>query len=67
MTGANRSFNSVSGDDSSTTGSSVQADMVHSEVSGKRAASATTIGTRSGAQNATTASRRSGVAGHSMS
>ena len=57
----------VSGDDSSTTGSSDQADMVQSDVSGNCAISASATGTRSGAQNDTAASRRSAYSGHRMS
>src|SRR6266545_5422139 len=57
----------TSGDDSSTTGSSVQADIVHTGLSSRPIASATEAGNRSGTQNAIAASRRSGAVGLIMS
>ena len=64
---ASRRLMATSGDASSITGSSVHADIDHSEVRRKPASGATTAGTSSTAQNATAASLRSGAAGHTMS
>src|SRR5690242_3268805 len=55
------------GDDSNTIGNSVQADIDHSEVRSILLASAAATGSRSGAKNATTTSRRSCCVGQSMS
>ena len=52
----------IAGGDSSSTGSSVQADIDHSEVMSVPLASAPTTGSSKGPQNAAAASRRSGVA-----
>ena len=57
----------TAGGDSSSTGSSVQADIDHSEVISMPLTSAATAGSSNGAQNAAAASRRSVSAGHSMS
>ena len=55
------------GGDSSSTGSSVQHDIDHSEVISTPASGATIAGSNSGAQNAAAARRRSGSAGQIMS
>src|ERR1700681_953227 len=57
----------TSGEDSSMTGNSVHADMDQSDTSCTPAKGATTAGTTSPTQNATAASRRSGVVGQAMS
>ena len=57
----------ISGDDSSTTGSSAHADMVQSEVISNPTIGASAAGSSSGSQNAVIASRRSGAFGQSMS
>src|SRR5205085_4254261 len=60
----------TSGDESSTTGSSAQADIDHSETRPTPAASASTAGSSKGSQNASTAKRRCGVGaigGHAIS
>ena len=61
------SFTVTAGGDSSSTGSSVQADIDHSEVSSMPPAKAPTAGSSKGAQNAAAASLRSVSAGHTMS
>ena len=55
------------GDDSSSTGSSVQAGIDHSEVISVPLASAPAAGSSKGPQNAAAASRRSLSPGHTMS
>ncbi len=57
----------IAGGDSSSTGSSVQAGIDHSEVMSVPLASAATTGNSSGAQNAAAASRRSAAAGQIIS
>src|SRR5712691_6964892 len=57
----------TNGEDRSITGNSVQADMDQSETSWRPARGATTAGNSKVAQNATAASRRSGVVGQAMS
>src|SRR5712691_6206853 len=57
----------ISGDDSKTTGNSVQADMVQSAVNSILIASATAIGAASVAQNATATNRRPVSLGQCMS
>src|SRR6516162_7325736 len=64
---ASRRPSVTSGDDSSTTGSSDQADIDQIDTRCTRASGATTAGTTSTAQKASAASRRSGVAGQAMS
>ena len=57
----------TAGGDSSSTGSSVQADIDHSEVISMPLTSAATAGSSKGAQNAAATRRRSASAGQSMS
>ena len=57
----------IAGGDSSSTGSSVQADIDHSEVTSLPVSGATIAGSNSGAQNAAAARRRSRSAGQTMS
>ncbi len=54
----------TSGDDSSTTGSSVIADIAHSDTIPTLNSNAANAGSTSGAANAISARRRSGVRGH---
>src|SRR5260370_42710910 len=67
MRAASRRAMATSGEDNSTTGSSVQADIDQIDTNRMPANGATNAGPSSTAQNATAASRRSGVAGHAMS
>ncbi len=57
----------IAGADNSSTGSSVQADIDHSEVTSLPVSGATIAGSNSGAQNAAAARRRSRSAGQTMS
>src|ERR1700674_4179065 len=62
-----RLVTSMRGDDSSATGSKVQADIVHSDLTSSPATSATGSGSKSVAQTAAAASRRCAEAGQSES
>src|SRR5436190_19875055 len=64
---ASRRVIATSGDDSSMTGNSVQADIDQIDTRCTRASGANTAGTTSTAQKASAASRRSAVAGQAMS
>src|SRR5947209_2848698 len=64
---AARRGTTISGDDNSTTGSSVIADIAQSETISTLAGSATKAGSTSGAMNAISARCRSGVRGHTVS
>src|SRR5262249_9321175 len=62
-----RRVSETSGDDSSMTGNKLKADIDHSDTSRTPANGAITAGVSSTAQNAATAKRRCGDAGHAMS
>src|SRR5215470_10742010 len=64
---ASRRAIATSGEDKSNTGNSVQADMDQSETSCRPASGAMSAGNSKVAQNATAASRRSGVVGQAIS
>ena len=64
---ASRRAIETSGEESSITGSRVQADIDQSDARRTPMSGATTAGTSSTAQNASAASRRSGVVGQAMS